>query len=56
MTMAMTAAEMAYQTGCWFVSSVSEIRIVWNITLGTSHFCLPDADTENTNELSGPKD
>jgi hypothetical protein len=28
-----TAAEMAYQRGHWFVSSVSEVRIMWNITL-----------------------
>jgi hypothetical protein len=28
-------AEMAaavYQRGCWFVSSVSDVRIMWNIT------------------------
>jgi hypothetical protein len=30
---AMMAAEMAYQKGHWFISSVSEIRIIWNITM-----------------------
>jgi hypothetical protein len=30
---AVTAAETAYQRGCWFISSISEIRIMWNITM-----------------------
>jgi hypothetical protein len=34
MTTAMMAAQTAYQRGRWFVSSISEIRIIWNITLG----------------------
>jgi hypothetical protein len=32
MTVAEMAAEMAYWRGHWFISSVSEIRIIWNIT------------------------
>jgi hypothetical protein len=28
-------AEMAYRRGCWFINSVSEVRIMWNITMGS---------------------
>jgi hypothetical protein len=31
---AVTKAETAvYQRGCWFVSSISDVRIMWNITM-----------------------
>jgi hypothetical protein len=32
---AVTETEAAvYRRGCWFVSSVSDVRIMWNITMG----------------------
>jgi hypothetical protein len=34
------AAEIAYQRGRWFISSVSEIRIIWNITSVRGHHIL----------------
>jgi hypothetical protein len=33
--MAEMVAEMAYQRGHWFVSSISEIRIICNITMSS---------------------